>query len=559
MATTAQINDLVSLYVGYFNRVPDPEGLQFWIDQIDNGREYGTIAADFAGSVEARSLYPFLENAQDVSPDTFVRTVYQNLFNREPDAEGQAFWVGVLAGGTIPVGDMIESIINGAIDAPMADVPTFDAQVLDNKGIVGLNFVTLSYAYSNLNFEIGDLRAFLEPVTSEPVSVIIAQQETNAFLEQFELMDVQSGYELQIGVDTFSQSEGRLNILTTFDGRENENSLESFDNLNAGSGIDTLNAILNNAGTVTPTLRSVEQIFVEAIGGPSTLDLANAVGVQQASNASSVADFTFQNMDLSTVAGLKGRSITGDTTFDFANADGSDDAATLILDESVSITTSFVTLNDIEDLTMFINGSDAITELTGLIAEDVTSITVTGADSRFLFLNNADSDVGSLEVFDASGFTGVLGVNFDFERGDLNGVEPRNGLTVTGSSDGGDSITLTRASTNDVIVFKELAGSTVDDRTKVTYFNFSDENDKIDISAFGLGSVSDVGTTDTDPTGDVAGFFQTAGSSIVLDSAPNSAKNYIYVDTNDNGNFDADTDLAINVVGVASIDDFILA
>ena len=49
-------NFLVSLYVGYFNRAPDPAGLQFWIDQVEAGRDTNTIAADFAASPEAKSL-----------------------------------------------------------------------------------------------------------------------------------------------------------------------------------------------------------------------------------------------------------------------------------------------------------------------------------------------------------------------------------------------------------------------------------------------------------------------------------------------------------------------
>ncbi|WP_084789001.1 DUF4214 domain-containing protein [Ruegeria sp. TM1040] len=57
MAISAEDRDfLVSLYVGYFNRAPDPAGLQFWIDQVEAGRDTNTIAADFAASPEAKSL-----------------------------------------------------------------------------------------------------------------------------------------------------------------------------------------------------------------------------------------------------------------------------------------------------------------------------------------------------------------------------------------------------------------------------------------------------------------------------------------------------------------------
>lgn len=564
MATDAQIDDLVSLYVGYFNRVPDPAGLQFWIDQIDNGREYGTIAGDFAGSVEAKALYPFLENSQDVSPDAFVTTIYQNLFNREADPAGRAFWIEVLASGAVPVGDMIESVINGAVDAPEAAIPTFDAQVLANKGTVGLNYVTQSNLYRDPNFEIRDLREFLEPVTSEPVSVILAERDIDAFLEQFEPNpDFKLQTALTLNADTLNQSDDAIFVVHAIDGETVVNSLQTSDNLNPGKGTDLLQATLSNVGTIAPTLTSVENIFINATNGSSTLDLANATGVEQVWNRSSTAELTVDNIDLGSFLGLIGQSITGDTTFSFADADGSDDAATLLVGVSQSITDNFVTINDIEDLTIAINPKSTNTQLTDFIADDATSITVIGQGNRFQFLNDADSRLGSLEVLDASGFTGVFNVNFDFVSGDKNGVTPMNGVTVTGSSDGGDDITLARVgidlnivSHNDTIVFNESAGSTVDDRTKVIYFKNGQSDDKIDISAFGLGEVRGIASTDFDPNADVTNFFSNAGSAIVQSTVRDD---FIYVDTNNNGDFDADTDLAVDIAGVTSIDDFILA
>ena len=56
MATQDQINAITGLYVAYFDRAPDPAGLQFWIDQLDNGRDFNTISQDFAMSEEAKEL-----------------------------------------------------------------------------------------------------------------------------------------------------------------------------------------------------------------------------------------------------------------------------------------------------------------------------------------------------------------------------------------------------------------------------------------------------------------------------------------------------------------------
>src|SRR6056297_1978760 len=185
MATTAQIDALAALYAGYFNRAPDPAGLQFWIDQIDNGREFNTIAADFAASPEAEALYPFLTTPGVSSPAVFVTEIYANLFGRTPDADGLAFWTDVLDAGTVSVADFIEEIILGAVDAPDATPPTFDKATLDNKVEVGLDWASETSNVSG--FEYGSVAAAaavsaLAGVTNDPATVVAAKAATDAFV-----------------------------------------------------------------------------------------------------------------------------------------------------------------------------------------------------------------------------------------------------------------------------------------------------------------------------------------------------------------------------------------
>lgn len=132
MATQAQLNILTGLYVGYFGRSPDPEGLQFWISQIDSGRDITTIAQDFARSDEAKSLYPYLANPGSSSPLDFISSIYQNLFNRLPEAAGLSFWYDALTQGKVSVGDMIEAVLQGARGT--------DGTVVENKIEVALHW-----------------------------------------------------------------------------------------------------------------------------------------------------------------------------------------------------------------------------------------------------------------------------------------------------------------------------------------------------------------------------------------------------------------------------------
>ena len=103
---------ITQLYIGYFDRAPDPEGLNFWISVLENGLSLEAIAQDFSTQVEARDTYDFLDDASDdVSEiESFITAIYDNLFDRAPDAAGLSFWTGVLADG-FSVGTFILAII----------------------------------------------------------------------------------------------------------------------------------------------------------------------------------------------------------------------------------------------------------------------------------------------------------------------------------------------------------------------------------------------------------------------------------------------------------------
>jgi Domain of unknown function (DUF4214) len=121
---TAQIALISQIYIGYFNRAPDPSGLNYWVAQLQSGQSLVAIANSFAQQSEARSAYAFLSNAASGAEDAFLISVYDNLFDRAPDAAGLAYWKGELAAGK-PVGRMIVDIISGAQGV--------DKTVIDNK------------------------------------------------------------------------------------------------------------------------------------------------------------------------------------------------------------------------------------------------------------------------------------------------------------------------------------------------------------------------------------------------------------------------------------------
>jgi len=83
----------VRLYRAAFLRNPDTGGLDYWVRRRWAGSGPVAIANHFASSSEFRSRYG------DLSNDAFVTRIYQNVFGRDPDPGGRAYWKRKLDGG----------------------------------------------------------------------------------------------------------------------------------------------------------------------------------------------------------------------------------------------------------------------------------------------------------------------------------------------------------------------------------------------------------------------------------------------------------------------------
>ncbi len=82
------------LYQAAFNRVPDNDGLKYWIGQLDAGMTLQEVAARFIGSDEFRRLY-----GTNPSNADFLTRLYNNVLHRTPDATGYAWWLEQLNTG----------------------------------------------------------------------------------------------------------------------------------------------------------------------------------------------------------------------------------------------------------------------------------------------------------------------------------------------------------------------------------------------------------------------------------------------------------------------------
>lgn len=139
------LNSIIELYVAFFNRVPDADGLSYWIAQFKQGMTLQTIADNFYA---AAIIYADQTGySKDMSEADFVRIVYKNVLGRygqsaPPDADVQ-YWANNLIQKTATKSSLISSMLYAAHtfkgNAEWGWVP----QLLENKISTGKYFSVL--------------------------------------------------------------------------------------------------------------------------------------------------------------------------------------------------------------------------------------------------------------------------------------------------------------------------------------------------------------------------------------------------------------------------------
>lgn len=195
MATQEEIKAIAGLYVAYFDRAPDPAGLDFWIRQLDNGRDFTTISQDFATSLEAQDIYPFLANPElaTTSPAAFVTSIYANLFGRAPEQAGLDFWVNVINSGDVLPGDMVEAVMLGARNAVINGEFVQDKTTIENKIECALEFTNSVSAIEGYTFDgaaYDAARQAVDGIDATPESVAEAKIFIEGYVGSFLPVDV---------------------------------------------------------------------------------------------------------------------------------------------------------------------------------------------------------------------------------------------------------------------------------------------------------------------------------------------------------------------------------
>jgi hypothetical protein len=385
------VEQITSLYIGYFGRAPDPEGLNYWVGRLADGFSLAEIAESFSVQAESQAKYPYLSNPNIASPQAFITQVYLNLFNRLPDAEGLAYWTNELESGG-DVGDFILNVISGAVTDP-------DQQIIENKIEVGVDFALDAANTAGFVYDAAAANAAAEVINGvdeTEESVAEGKAETDEFLA-----GGTAGSNFVLNESLGENIQGSINndqiSAVLQDG--GVSTLNVGDQINGGAGFDTLN-LVTNTGTLPAgvSIDGVERV---------NLTLAADVTVDSADFGDDVEQLWLEGAENNTVT--------------------LDEGVTLGLGDLGGVGTTGVTqrgstfslaLDDLAD-------SQTI-NVAGVGATDIETINVSGtvADGVDVVLNNADATALNLAIasdadIEAQGLTDLETIDGSESTGNL--------------------------------------------------------------------------------------------------------------------------------------------
>jgi S-layer protein len=400
MATTAQIASIQQLYIAYFNRPADAAGLDFWAKQITNGGSLANISATFAATPEYKATFANLSNDQVVS------AIYQNLFNRAPDAAGLKFWSDKLTDKALTIDNVVAEVsksaqqnANGgpdtvAINSKVAAAVAFtdylntnvDARIAYSSG--SANSVGVNYIHSVI-----DDASLAAAKTSLPTTVSADLLNGGTVTG--------STFVLTSTVDAIVGTAGNdvVNSVITNDG----NSLTTLDSIKGNGGTDTLNIVDNRTGAsaaaivqadISPAgaaITGVEVLSITSnsaigatgvgaidttgISGLTNVNLVSGGGVFVTAAAtaavkvtSAVGDVEVNGGKSADVAGAGLVTISGDSLVSATVTGGAGAGNAILIDDQGEETLTSVTLKSI--------GADA-----SITSDSVANLTLSGANA----------------------------------------------------------------------------------------------------------------------------------------------------------------------------------
>jgi hypothetical protein len=170
-APAADVQRIIELYTGFFNRTPDADGMAYWIGQKVGGQSMTSIANIF---YDAGAQYTSLTGiSTGMSNNAFINLIYKNVLGRVDgaDAGGLAYWSGLLNNGQATRGSVVQSILDSAHTFKGDATYGFVADLLDNKITVGKTIaIDLGIGYADPTAAVANGMAISAAITPTDIS-----------------------------------------------------------------------------------------------------------------------------------------------------------------------------------------------------------------------------------------------------------------------------------------------------------------------------------------------------------------------------------------------------
>ncbi len=164
MASQASIDLTQLMYVAYYGRPGDQGGIDYWAGVFD-------ASSDLNGALSAFGTSPeFLAGFGTLSTEALIDGLYQQLFNRDADPAGRAWYADLITSGQSTLARIAMDIALGAQGE--------DETIVANKILVanGFNAQAASAAFEYTSADIPAARKLLTQVTETTESVTQAEQ-----------------------------------------------------------------------------------------------------------------------------------------------------------------------------------------------------------------------------------------------------------------------------------------------------------------------------------------------------------------------------------------------
>jgi len=444
MSTTSQIQEI---YVGLLGRAADAEGLAYWVAEIDGG--VLTIEQLRANIVNEQGEWA--TGLGLLSREDLVTSLYDSMFNREPDAAGLVYW-STGAGSTVNADQLVLALSNGA--------STTDRTTLDNKTEAA------TYYTENVSTYVASEAVAAVADVSSQASTVIASKGASAVLAGGLQISLTSSADVQTGsanADVFSAG-----LLTATAG----------DTLVGGDGTDTLTIETTSALASTFSSSGIENVILTMYGANS-VDMTNFSGVTQFETQDSTGAITLNNVSESGMAlafdGASTNSITAN--YSAGALSGGSDVAQIVLNGASAVAvdvdpgfeSALVTVNatsDIDTLTTpgitnFVLQGSANVDFANTTLDGIASLTATSFSGNMTTgAVGSDGFAASDIVGGADGTSVLLGSGAD-KIGFTGAEDTATDTNTVKLGAGNDTIEVNAAGSGNTVVFGEAGDDVV--------------------------------------------------------------------------------------------------